>query len=173
VSSFAIGLANALDEPSRASFFPRLMPKTMLRSAVPLVSMAFGGSRIVAPSIAGFIIAAAGASSSFLVAAVAISMMVAVLFVVRPAAAGAPSHGSILENLTDSVRYIRGNEVFTKVILAALLNAALVMGYFHMLPVFAKDILALDAWGLGMLTSASGVGSLAGLIAYPWLHLRA
>src|SRR6185503_13290976 len=44
---------------------------------------------------------------------------------------------------------------------------------FHMLPVFAKDILALDAWGLGILTSASGVGSLAGLLAYPWLHLRA
>jgi MFS family permease len=172
IGSFLLGLSNAIDEPSRAAFFPRLLPKTQLRSAVPLISMAFGGSRIVAPSIAGFLIAAAGAPATFFISAVGISSIVAVLFLVRPGAGPAPSHGSLLDNFSDSVRYIRSDEIFSKVLFAALLNGAFAMGYFHMLPVFAKDILGVDSRGLGILASASGLGSLAGLLTYPLLHAR-
>lgn len=170
--SFLFGLANAIDEPSRAAFFPRLLPRALLRSAVPLISMAFGGSRIVAPSIAGFVIAAAGAPASFMLAATGISVMIAALFFVQPGTGSAPPQGSLLDNLSDSVRYIRSNEVFTKVLLAALLNAAFAMGYVHMLPVFAKDVLGVDSRGLGILASAAGIGSLSGLSTYPWLQAR-
>jgi MFS family permease len=170
--SFLMGLSNSLDEPSRAAFFPRLLPKRVLRSAVPLISMAFGGSRIIAPSIAGFLIAAAGAPVTFLIGAVMISSMVAVLFLVRAGDGPVPSRGSLIDNFSDSIRYIRNNEAFSKVMVAALLNAAFAMGYAHMLPVFAKDVLGVDSVGLGILTSAGGVGSLCGLFSYPWLQAR-
>ena len=172
LGAFLLGLTNAIDEPARASFFPRLLPRTLLRSAVPLISMAFGGSRVIAPSIAGFLIAAAGAPTTFLVAAAGASTMFAVLFLVRPARGEARSHGSLLNNFTESLRYIRANEVFAKVIAAALLNATLAMGYLHMLPVFAKDVLQVDSRGLGILTSAAGIGALVGLLSYAWLQLR-
>lgn len=172
LASFLLGLSNAIDEPSRAAFFPRLLPKSHLRSGVPLISMAFGGARMVAPSIAGFVIAAAGAPATFLVSAIGISSMIAVLFLVRPGSGAAAAHGSLLDNFSDSLRYIRANEVFSRVIVAALLNAALTLGYIHVLPVFAKDLLGVDSLGLGMLASASGLGSLCGLFSYPWLHAR-
>jgi len=95
-----------------------------------------------------------------------------VLFLVRPAHGGVPSHGSLLNNLTDSLNYIRSNEVFAKVIATAVLNATLAMGYLHMLPVFAKDVLEVDARGLGFLTSAAGIGALTGMLSYAWLQLR-
>ena len=171
-ASFLFGLANAIDEPSRSAFFPRLLPRSHLRSGVPLISMAFGGSRIVAPSIAGFVIAAAGAPAAFLLSAIGISAMIATLFLVRPGTGAAPSHGSLLENLADSVRYIREREVFSKVIVAALLNAAFAMGYILVLPVFAKDVLGVDSRGLGLLASAAGMGALCGLFSYPWLQAR-
>src|SRR5262245_3981381 len=138
--AFLLGLSSALDEPCRAAFFPRLLPAAHLRSAVPLIPMAFSAARIVAPSIAGFLIAAAGASSSFFAALVGASLMLAVLYCVRPAA-GASAQGNLLGNLAEGVRYIRANEVFSRVIAAALLNAAVLLGYIHMLPVFAKDVL--------------------------------
>src|SRR5688572_30573463 len=172
LGAFLLGLTNAIDEPARASFFPRLLPRPLLRSAVPLVSMAFGGSRVIAPSIAGFLIAAAGAPSTFLVSAAGASTMFAVLFLVRPARAETRSHGSLLDNFTDSLRYIRSNEVFAKAITASLLNATLAMGYIHMLPVFAKDVLEVDSRGLGILTSAAGIGAMTGLLSYAWLQLR-
>jgi MFS family permease len=165
-----VGLSNSIDEPARASFFPRLLPRALLSTGVPLVSMAFGSSRVIAPSIAGFLIASAGAPSAFLVCTAGVSLMFAVLFVVRPARRDVRPHGSLLNNFTASLRYIRSNEVFAKAIGAALLNATFAMGYIHMLPVFAKDILQVDARGLGILTSAAGIGALTGLLSFAWLQ---
>ncbi len=173
VGAFVFGLVNAVDEPSRASFFPRLLPKSQLSSGIPLISMAFGTSRMIAPSIAGFVIAAAGAPAVFLLAAIGMSTMVAVLSLVRHNGGTAQSHGSLLGNVADSVHYIRKNEVFTKVIAVALLNATFAMGYIHVLPVFAKVVLGVDARGLGLLASAAGMGALCGLFTYPWLQARA
>ena len=172
LGAFLWGLGAAIDEPARASFFPRLLPRPLLRSAVPLISMAFGGSRVIAPSIAGFLIAAAGAPTTFLVCAATVSTMVAVLFLVRPAHRAVPPRGSLLSNFAESLRYIRANEAFAKAIAAALLNATLAMGFIHMLPVFAKDLLQVDSRGLGILASAAGIGSLAGFASYAWLQLR-
>jgi len=172
LGAFLLGLSNAIDEPTRAAFFPRLLPRSVLRSAVPLVSMAFGGSRVIAPSIAGFLIAASGAPATLFIAAAGVSTMIAVLFLVHPAPGEVPSHGSLLNNFTDSLRYIRGKEVFYKVIAAALLNATVAMGYMNMLPVFAKDVLQVDSRGLGMLASAAGIGALTGLLSYPWMQVR-
>ena len=172
LGAFLMGLTNAIDEPTRASFYPRLLDRSLLRSAVPLISMAFGSSRVIAPSIAGFLIAAAGAPSTFLVCAAGASTMITVLFIVRPVRAETRSHGSLLDNFADSLRYIRANEVFAKALTAALLNATFVMGFLHMLPVFAKDVLQVDARGLGILTSAIGLGALTGLLSYAWIQSR-
>jgi len=170
LGAFLWGFSAAIDEPARASFFPRLLPRPLLRSAVPLISMAFGSSRVIAPSIAGFLIAAAGAPATFLLCAAAVSTMIAVLFLVRPAHVAARPHGSLLDNFTESLRYIRANEAFARVIGVALLHATLAMGFIHMLPVFAKVVLQVDSRGLGILASAAGIGSLAGFASYSWLQ---
>ena len=170
LGAFLVGLSGAIDEPARAAFFPRLLPRTLLRSGVPLISMAFGGSRVIAPSIAGFLIAAAGAPPVFLLSAAAVTTMTATLFFIYPERAAAPSHGSLLSNFTDSVRYIRANEAFASAIGAALLNATLAMGFIHVLPVFAKDLLHVDARGLGILTAAAGAGALIGFFTYAWVQ---
>jgi MFS family permease len=172
LGAFLWGLTAAIDEPARASFFPRLLPRPLLRSAVPLISMAFGASRVIAPSIAGFLIAAAGAPVTFLLSAAAISTMIAVLFLLHPARSEVRSHGSLLHNFTESLRYIRGHEVFAKTIAVSLLNATVAMGYIHMLPVFAKDVLEVDSRGLGFLASAAGIGAMTGLLSYTWLQSR-
>ena len=171
LGAFLWGLSAAIDEPARASFFPRLLPRPLLRSAVPLISMAFGGSRVIAPSFAGFLIAAAGAPVAFLFSAAAVSTMIAVLFLVRPANVIARSHSSLLDSFTENLRYIRANEAFYRVIVVALLHATLAMGFIHVLPVFAK-LLQVDSRGLGVLASAAGIGALTGFLSYSWVQSR-
>ena len=171
LGAFLWGLSAAIDEPARASFFPRLLPRPLLRSAVPLISMAFGSSRVIAPSIAGFLIAAAGAPATFLLSAAAVSTMIAVLFLVHPGHGAARPHGSLLDSFTENLRYIRANEVFARVIAVALLHATLAMGFIHVLPVFAK-LLQVDSRGLGFLAAAAGIGALAGFATYAWLQSR-
>jgi len=171
LGAFLWGFSAAIDEPARASFFPRLLPRPLLRSAVPLISMAFGSSRVIAPSIAGFLIAAMGAPATFLLSAAAVSTMIAVLFLVHPAHVVARSHGSLLDSFTESLRYIRANEAFSRIIGVALLHATLAMGFIHVLPVFAK-LLQVDSRGLGILASAAGIGALVGFMSYGWLQSR-
>ena len=171
LGAFLGGLSAAIDEPARASFFPRLLPKPMLRSAVPLISMAFGGSRVIAPSFAGFLIAAAGAPVTFLMSAAAVCTMIAVLLLLRPEQAEVRTHGSLFDSFTENLRYIRANEAFAKIIGVALLHATLAMGFIHVLPVFAK-LLQVDSRGLGMLASAAGIGALAGFMSYNWVQAR-
>lgn len=172
LASFLLGVSNAIDEPTRAAFFPRLLPRSHLPSGVPLISMAFGTSRILAPSIAGFVVASFGAQASFGLSIVGVCAMIAVVFLVRPAASSGPAHGSLIDSFTDSLAYIRGHAVFKIVIMTALLHSAILMGYSQVLPVFAKSILAVDARGLGIMASAAGVGSLGGLLSYSWLQAR-
>lgn len=174
-ASIIFGLVNGIDEPCRVSFFPRLLSKSQLASGIPLVSMAFGTSRIVAPSIAGFLIASAGASAVFLFSALGMSTMITLLFWVRSSidkSSRVESHASLWANVLESLVYIRKNEALFKVILSALLNATLAMGFIHILPVLAKVVLKVDALGLGLLASAVGMGALSGLLSYPWLQSR-
>jgi MFS family permease len=174
-ASIVFGVVNGIDEPSRVSFFPRLLSKSQLPSGIPLVSMAFGTSRIVAPSIAGFLIASAGASAVFLFSALGMSTMITLLFWVRSSTDRSnrvESKGSLWANVLESLAYIRKNDALSKVILSALLNATLAMGFIHILPVLAKLILKVDALGLGLLASAVGMGALSGLLSYPWLQSR-
>jgi len=166
LGAFLWGLTAAIDEPARASFYPRLLPRPLLRSAVPLISMAFGASRVIAPSIAGFLIAAAGASVTFLLCAAAVSVMIGVLMVLSPAPVATRPHGSLFSNFTENLRYIRAHPVFARTIVTALLHATLVMGFIHMLPVFAKAVLQVDSRGLGVLASAAGVGALTGFMSH-------
>jgi len=184
-ASCLFGVVNGIDEPSRVSFFPRLLTPAQLTSGIPLISMAFGTSRIVAPSIAGFIIAAAGAPMVFLCSTLGLSTMITLLFWVR-GYKSSPHHGdshkgsssvlqgrtSLLSNIKESITYIRKNEALSKVILSALLNATLAMGFIHILPVLAKVVLKVDAMGLGLLASAVGMGALCGLFSYSWLQSR-
>ena len=171
-AAFVFGAVNGIDEPSRVSFFPRLLEKTQLPSGVPLVSMAFGTSRIVAPSIAGFTIASTGASRVFLLTAMGLSIMVTMLFLIKTSSSPSKSKGKIISNIFDSMKYLQRNEIFSKIILVAILNATLAMGYIHVLPVIAKILLQVDASGLGLLASAVGLGAVGGLFSYPWLQAR-
>ena len=173
LASFFVGAVQAIDEPSRTAFFPRLLPdRSYIPSAVPLFSIAWSSTRLFAPSIAGVVVASAGADASFYISAVTAGVMFTVMQLLRPGESSSRSKGSMLKNLAEGVAYVRGEEIFFKIISVAFVHATFVMGYVFMLPVFAKDVLDVDAARLGVLTSAPGVGSLIGLVTFNWIHRR-
>lgn len=173
-AAFVLGASQSIDEPARAALFPRLLPdRSHIASAVPLISFAWSSTRVIAPSIAGFVVAAAGADTSFFVAALGAATMVAVLRFVRPSKAAPRPPGNLIRNLIDGVRYVRGHEVFSIVIATSFVAAAFATGYTMMLPVFAgPDVLDIDSRLLGLLYSVTGIGSLVGLATFNLIHSR-
>lgn len=165
VLSFLLGMARSLDEPSRHALFPHLLPdRSLIPSAVPLMSMAWQLNRIMAPAIAGFVIAAAGAGMSFFLAAAGAAMMVIMLRLLRVQRVVGTARGNVLTNIGEGARYAWDHRVFRVVIGTCFLNAVLVMGYTLMMPLFAA-VHDVGALGLGVMYSVTGVGSIASLFA--------
>ena len=65
VLAFAAGAVNAFDQPARQALYPHLIDRGAMMSAVALNSSIWQGTRIVAPAVAGILIATVGTAASF------------------------------------------------------------------------------------------------------------
>jgi MFS family permease len=167
LAALVIGLVQSFDEPARASLFPRLLPdRSLIPIAVPLTSVAWSSTRIVAPSIAGFVIAAAGAGPSFFVAAAGAAAMAAVMRLVHPRQATAGRHGTMLGDLKAGAAYVWGHPVFRPLLLLALACSTFGQGYMLTFPVFQVEVYDVSPRELGFMYSSAGIGAMAGLFLY-------
>jgi len=167
VAAFVLGTVNAFDAPGRQSFVVEMVGKEDLMNAIALNSAVFNTARIVGPAMAGVLVSLpfVGIAGCFFLNGLSFLAVIAGLLLMRlPNGPRRESDGPIWQNLTAGLRYIRGDAtVFT---LVTLVGIASIFGmpYATLMPVFARDILEVDASGYGALMSAAGVGALMGAI---------
>lgn len=162
------GAVNAFDIPARMAFYPLLIERKVMTSAVALNSALWQGARIPAPALAGLIIAGAGTETAFFVAGAGFLTMAAVT-----SRLNVPHHGdttrSTAEEMLEGVKFIRANSAFSFLIAMSFFNSFFGMAYMILMPVFAVDLLGLGPGGTGILLGTSGVGA---LLANLWLVTR-
>lgn len=154
-----IGIARAFFGPAAASLVANLVPEKDFANAVSWNSSAWQVASIVGPVAGGLLyglsaMAAYGISLVFLLVAA-----FAIMAIPKPRQ-HSTMHGNALENILGGFRYIFRE----KVVLGAVsldLFAVLLGGAVALLPVYARDILVLGPWGLGMLRAAPGIGAVA------------
>ncbi|MCH7801093.1 MAG: MFS transporter [Chloroflexi bacterium] len=167
--AFVAGAVNAFDQPSRQALYPHLIDRSVMMSAVALNSSIWQGTRIVAPAIAGVIIAATGIAPSFYVAGAGFVVMVVVMFTLKvPAFERRPSKGTGRDML-EGVKFIKDNSIFSSLIALTFFNSFFGMAYIILMPVFAEEILGRGATAYGMLLSVSGASSLMTTV---WMGTR-
>jgi MFS family permease len=173
VGAFLMGTFLAFDQPNRQALYPRLLPdRRQLTNAVPLLSMAWDLNRIAWPAAAGFIIHAAGAGTSFFMGAAGFGIMAIVVQMLRPRPVPRGNPGNIVGNMAEGLRYIWSRPLFRVLIGTCYVNNFLGMSYIFLLPIFAKDVLEVDARGLGILASAPAVGGVVAVLIVPGLLRR-
>ena len=151
---------NAFDQPSRQALYPHLIDRSVMMSAVALNSSIWQGTRIVAPAIAGLIIASAGIATSFYVAGSGFAIMVVVMFTLKvPPFERSASKGTGRDML-EGVKFIKDNSIFSSLIALTFFNSFFGMAYVILMPVFAEEILGRGATAYGLLLSVSGASSL-------------
>jgi predicted MFS family arabinose efflux permease len=158
-----LGCVNAFDIPARQTFLTDMVGKDDLMNAVALNSSMFHAARMVGPALGGLVIAAAGEGWCFFANGLSfLAVLVSLLLIRVPPQAAPPSGG--WRRLLEGLRYV----VETPPVRAVLLLLGLVSltgtPYSVLLPVFAREILHVDARGLGWLMAAGGVGSLTGAL---------
>jgi MFS family permease len=149
-----IGVARAFSAPVLPSMLPHLVSDGEFPRAVAATSSAHQMSSILGPALGGLIYAFSAPGLFAVVAA----LYFAAALAVQGIAVGAQSSGAGDQGILAGVRYVRANRLLLA--LTSLdLFAVLLGGVTALLPIYAKDILAVGPAGLGCLRCAPGVGA--------------
>jgi len=172
VAAVVQGITMALMMPSRQSMIPALVPGPVRMNAVALNAAGMNSMRLFAPAIGGFLLAwAGGATVYFFMASL---YLLACVFVVR-----VPETPKVIErgtgtawsqfkggmaNMWEGVLYIKRDRVMGPLLLVNVFVVITAMPYMFLLAGFVQDVLGAGPDALGMITSISGIGSLAGAL---------
>ncbi|MBY5866654.1 MFS transporter [Rhizobium leguminosarum] len=165
------GIERAFMSPAVQSLAPNLVPEEALSNAIAWNSSSWQLAAITGPVLGGLLYGVS-APTAYTVAVI-FSVLGAVLLYMIPK----PVQKTTGE--TKSWAMILGGFSFIraeKVVLGAIsldLFAVLLGGATALMPIFARDILTLGPWGLGLLRAAPGLGAIVMAIflaAYPLKH---
>ncbi len=161
-----VGLANAIDMPTRQSLVADMVGKGDLVNAVALNSAAFNAARIVGPAIAGVLIARAGVVPAFVVNAGGFLVVVATLATMRFEGRPAVRRGTgVLEEVAEGLRHAARTPAIRLVLGLLFVVSICVFNFTVYVPLLARNVLGLGAEGFGFLMAALGVGAVCGALA--------
>jgi MFS family permease len=160
-----MGSARAFSSPAISAILPRLVTNDQFPRAVAATSSAFQICTMIGPALGGLIYSFSGPAMFALAAALYFfaSLQARGLTTAhqRP---GEPEADLVEKGILAGVRYIRSNRRLLS-LLSLDLFAVLLGGVTALLPIYARDILAVGPFGLGCLRCAPGVGAaLIGLL---------
>lgn len=160
------GAVNAFDMPARQAFvFEMVEAREDLASAIALNSSMVNASRLVGPSLAGVVIAAASEGYCFLIDGVSyIAVIVSLLLMHLGPAPEKTKAESVLAELKQGWRYIAGSVPIRSILMLLALVSLVGMPYTVLMPIFAGRILHGGPHTLGFLMAATGVGALTGAL---------
>lgn len=163
ILAFLLGIANAIDMPTRQAFVVELVGPRDLTNAIALNSSMFNSARLVGPAIAGLLIGIVGLAGCFLLNGLSFLAVIAGLLMMHPPRL--PTRhltdiGTVWEDLREGFGYVRHTQVVFAVIVIVGALGTFGANFNVVLPILARNVLEVGATGLGWLMAAMGLGSL-------------
>ena len=153
------GAARGFSGPAGNSLLAFLVPPERLARSIALNSSAFMVAVIAGPALGGFLyIYGANVTYGVCVAGFLASGACMLTLGGRRRADAAPNEATRLARVADGIRFVRTRPVVFGAISLDLF-AVLLGGATALLPVFARDILQVGPFGLGLLRSAPAAGA--------------
>ena len=177
--ALVFGVADAFFYPAQTSIVPELVDGDMLQRANGIVQGTAQASVLIGPVLAGVVIAALGSGAgddvtvagttgiavALLVDAASFLISLVTLWFIRPRAHVERPPSSMLDDIRAGFGYVLGSPALRAMILLSLAANLLIVGPFEVgVAVIAYTRLPEGAAAYGVLMSAFGGGSLAGLV---------
>ena len=161
----AIALIVGFDFPSRQAFFPSLITREHMMSAVALNAILWQGSRMFLPALGGVVIALTDTWVIFAAGAAGFIAMSRVMAGFAPTSAAdmplAVGHSG--RQFADGIRFIASRRMFSVLMLLTYATTFFGTSFVQLMPAFARLLGASEA-GYGLLLSATGIGSVTGTL---------
>ncbi len=167
-TAFGMAMVQTFQQPSRAAIIADVVPASNLTNAIGLNSIVFNVARSTGPALAGVLIATSGTGGAYTTQA--IFFFLATYWTVRlrqtNARASAHHHGNVSfgRSILEGWKFSWQNEIVRAALLISIMASLFITPFMTLLPVFARDILAVGATGQGLLLTAMGVGALISAI---------
>ena len=154
-----LGIARAFFNPAGDALAPNLLSKEAIPHGISLGSMTWQTASIVGPVLGGLLYGFS-AEVAYSVATTMLALAaVSVIFI-----GSVPQENHVDETgiatLLAGFKFIKSEQIVLGAISLDLF-AVLLGGAVALMPVYARDILQVGPWGLGMLRAAPGVGAIA------------
>jgi MFS family permease len=168
---FVQGTTVAFNMPARQAYIAELVGPRLLRNATALNSAGMNFSRITGPPLAGGLLAlpAVGPGGVFVLIAVLYGVVAVALL--RLPATG-PANGEEARSrrsggwaeMQEGLAYLWASPVLRALLGMAAVPLIFGLTYQPLMPLFAEEVFAVGASGLGALMAAVGVGALGGSV---------
>lgn len=161
-------LVMSFDMPARQSLTPSLVDDGEVLQAVTLNSLAFNGSSVFGPALAGVVISLVGTHGAFLLNAASYLAVLWALLVMRLPPAGPVERLSLGEDIREGLRLLLRHRV-----VGVLLGVVAVLSFFgrpyiRLMPAVAREVLRVGPGGLGLLQAAPGAGTFLAVFVAGW-----
>ena len=160
------GAINAFELPARMSYYPLLINKDAMPSAVAMNSLTWQGTRVIAPAIAGLLIALFGGTITLVICCICFLLMIFFLNLTRVNIAQMPKNSNPLQDIFDGLTFIYTNKLFLTIIGYSFFIGFFGWVYLTMMPYMAVQVLEVDSSGTGILLTAAGLGAVIPTIIY-------
>ena len=155
------GTARAFQNPSKATFVPRLVPREIFSVAATWTSSGFEIASMAGPAVGGLLIGYVGSPILiYLLNAAAASTFLIAIATIRYRHEVVEKVPITLRSLSAGVRFVWHK----KEVMAAMtldMFAVLLGGATTLMPIFAKDILQVGPRGLGWLLASPSIGAVS------------
>ena len=167
---FLVGISWVINDPARMSLLAVIVPRKNLINAFALNSMAFSVMRLLVPAAGGFSLAIFGPAPLFVVEAILMFSAAATIMVVQLDKDSSVDNSDrsadqLLADLKSGLTYVIKQKTIIGLTCMTVIMVILVMPFVHgLMPVYAAEVFEVGPQGLGLLLSASGLGSLIGTV---------
>lgn len=164
--SFAAGCLTVFDVPARQALVLDIVPRSMAARALALNALAARFASAVGAILAGLLIARIGVANSYYVIAVTYGVMGALVVTINVAKQRETSSAPppFRRALGEAVRLILDQPGIRTLFIAGLVCEVFAFSFLSAVPLFAQDVLAVGAEGLGTLNAAVSIGGALAVI---------
>jgi MFS family permease len=164
LSSFVNGLGWATDNPVRRVMIGEVVGAEAIGTAMSLDAGANNASRMVGPTIGGFVLAHVGIHGAFALSVILYGFALISAFRVRYRDSSVAKAGAVLARIAEGLRLVRGDRRLIGTLAVTVIYNVFAWPFTAMIPVIGRDRLGLGPEGVGVLASLDGVGAFIGAV---------
>ena len=171
--TFAIGIGSAFAAPAFLAIIPELVPRGEIPAAVSLNGISMNLARAAGPALGGLVVAIAGVAATFAANTASYGGVIAAIARWRrvPHEGRLPPE-DLFGAMRSGLRYVRHIRPLQVVLARVALFVVPGSAVWALLPLYAREQLALGPAGYGLLLGFFGAGAVAGGLALPSLRAR-